>query len=191
MPPRSRKPAIEVAVVDEDDHGRPLTAQQRIAAFLEAGGRTRREITEVVDVSEKTISRWRSRDDYQALIVEFQSKEVERISRGIDLAYLGRLEGGSAARTALRDLLTSESPSVVLEAATQLLNDETVVLAMAAKREAAESSSGAAAMAGAVIKVVISQGEGDAGRSVPIAAEHAHLIADGDVIDHEGPVQEL
>jgi transposase-like protein len=95
-----------------------LSAKQRVAAAMLAGGATGRDTASKVGVSEDTVSRWRR-------IPEFQSVVVQLI-RGAEEAALERLHAlrlGAVER--LGELIASKNEIVALRAITEVLDRTT------------------------------------------------------------------
>jgi len=136
-----------------------------VAAFLDAQGRSREDIAAATGISPTHISRYRQREDYQALVKEWQGRSLSRLEdlyveakRELLSSGIAALRTGQAALEAV-DGEGREDWEVRLHAFDKLVTEMRQVLSRADDAEA----KGNAALAGAhaaVTLVIKREGDG-------------------------------
>ena len=84
-----------------------LTATQRQAAVLEAAGADRAATADAVGVSEKTISRWRTQEDFQRAVRQAQG-DGSNLAQNVTDFKSQLLVGAAEATRAVREMLRTE-----------------------------------------------------------------------------------
>ncbi len=137
---------------------RKLPPFANVAAFLDAQGRTREDIAAATGISPTHISRYRQREDYQALVAEWQDRSLGAIADKIEEARRELLDSGIAALRLGRKALEAETESgredweVRLHAFDKLVTEMRQVLSRA---DDAEARGPALAGAHAAVTLVI------------------------------------
>jgi transcriptional regulator with XRE-family HTH domain len=135
-----------------------------VAAFLDAQGQSREDIATATGISPTHISRYRQREDYQALVREWQSRSLGGVADKLAEAKRELLDSGIAALRTGRLALEAtdgegrENWEVRLHAFDKLVTEMRQVLSRADEQETKQA--GALAGAHAAVTLVIRR-EGD------------------------------
>ena len=101
--------------IEMSQNGIGLTPQQRQAALLEAAGADRATAAQAAGVSEKSVSRWRSREAYRAAVREYEGSDFGGLAGAAQAELaIGAVEAARAVRELLRAEMTRENPDASL-----------------------------------------------------------------------------